>query len=56
MTIHLSKSDKRVFLMIRAEGPDVIGDARFEVEPGEILFGRTYDEWMALPDGPYDFA
>jgi hypothetical protein len=55
MTIYLTKPDGRVILMARAEGDNgMIGDALWEVRPGESAFGRTHAEWSALPEGRHE--
>lgn len=55
MTLFLSKWNGRVILRARAEGPEIIGDAQWELEPGQIVFGKTYEEWSALPAGSYEY-
>lgn len=54
MTVQLARPDGRVILRLRAEGGGSIGDASFELKPGESAFGRSYAEWAALPEGPYE--
>jgi hypothetical protein len=40
--------DGTVLILVRAEGPalDIIGDAQWEVRPGESVAGHRYDEWV----------
>ncbi len=54
MTIYLTKGPGYVLLQARAEGEGAIGDMTAELHPGDKAFGRTFDEWNALPDGPYE--
>lgn len=56
MTVYLTRSSGRITLTLRAEGDDTIGDAQFDVLPGRVVFGRSYDEWASLPDGPYEVS
>lgn len=55
MTLFLSKWDGHVILRARAESDGIIGDAQWELEPGQIVFGKTYEEWSALPAGSYEY-
>jgi hypothetical protein len=55
MTVHLCKGNGVIALMARAEGPGgMIGDLVQQLAPGWRMFGRTYEEWAALPAGPYE--
>lgn len=56
VTVHLRKSDGLISLRVRAEGEGALGDAQFDVRPGESMFGKSYDEWAALPDGPHEVS
>ena len=54
MTVYLSKHGGRVLLRARAESPGIVGDFVQEVRPGDVVFGRTYAEWLATAEGPVE--
>jgi hypothetical protein len=54
MSVYMHKEGDRICFQARAEGPDgMIGDLNHDIGPGEAAFGRSYDEWAALPGGAY---
>ena len=53
MTVYLVRSEGRVTFQARAESAGVLGDVTIELEPGQSVFGKSYEEWASLPDGPY---
>lgn len=48
MTVFIDKDPQLriVTLLVRAEGPDMIGDMFIDIRPGDSAFDRTYEEWM----------
>ena len=47
MKFHVTKieASERLHIMARAEGPDgMVGDAIFDIGPGEVAFGWSYKE------------
>jgi hypothetical protein len=54
MTVYLTKSGDRVFLRAgnAGQGPPFVYDCQ-EIGPGWKYWGRTYEEWLALPIGPH---
>jgi hypothetical protein len=56
MTVYVSRLDHRIVLQIRADGPDAIGDLTHFLKRGESAWGKTYEDWAKLPDGPVEIA
>jgi hypothetical protein len=55
--VYMHKEGDRICFQARAEGPDgMIGDLNHQIGPGGSAFGRSYDEWMALPGGAYPWT
>jgi len=54
MPVCMSKTEGRIYFALRAEGEGgIIGDLFRDIGPGESAFGRSYDEWAALPAGAF---
>lgn len=51
MTVFISKHKDIVTVLARAESPGIIGDAIWEIKPGESAFGRPYEWWANQPIG-----
>lgn len=53
MTVFVARDSESqvVMLSVRAEGSGMLGDMFVDVHPGEIAFGKTYDEWTAVDLG-----
>ena len=43
--------DSVVYIQARAEGPNALGDATFEVGPGEDFYGLAYEAFIAKRGG-----
>jgi hypothetical protein len=57
MVLHLVKPEPdRLELHARSESDRTIGDACWEVRPGDSAFGRTFEEWQALAEGPHEVS
>lgn len=56
MKVYLTKGPAWVLLQARAEGAEAIGDMTTEIRPGESAFGKTYEEWRSLPEGPHQIG
>lgn len=55
MKVYVDKDDYSDLIVILAvaESEDVIGDVVKEVRPGDVVFGKPYDEWV-VADSPVD--
>lgn len=53
MIVFLARPGDRVVLQARGSG-GAVGDFAQEVRPGESAFGKTHDEWRALPEGAHE--
>jgi hypothetical protein len=55
VTIFLGKLGNRVFVSASGGGGDEPRAHTFqEIGPGWRMFGRTYEEWSALPEGAHE--
>jgi hypothetical protein len=54
MTIYMSKIEGRIYFAGRPGGEGLIGDLFRDIGPGEVAFGKSYDEWAALPEGAHE--
>jgi hypothetical protein len=54
MHIHLSKPDARLFIVAHLNDERIKATSMQEIGPGWRYFGRTFEEWSALPAGPYE--
>jgi hypothetical protein len=51
--VYMHKEGSLICFQATAEGDGMIGDLNHQIGPGESAFGRSYDEWAALPGGAY---
>jgi hypothetical protein len=55
MTIFLNKPGNRVIVSASGGGGDEPRATTIhEIGPGWRVFGRTYEEWLALPEGAHE--
>ncbi len=56
MTVYLSRADGLVVIQAIAESADgdTVGELTLEVHPGESALGKSYAEWVGMPEGPVD--
>ena len=60
MTVHVSPDPTEPVVHLRARGetsdtPPGIGDFRWDLGPGDEMFGLSYEEWRARP-GPVEIS
>jgi hypothetical protein len=54
MTVLVTKGKGVIVIVAKAEGPEAIGDMAIQLRRGQSAFGKTYDEWEALPEGSHE--
>ncbi len=53
MTVHLVVDHDAILIQVSAEDGGLLGDFTAEIYPGQVVLGKSFEEWAALGDGQH---